>query len=267
MKTLTKFRITYAAICLVLFCAVATPAHATDFPLKISANNRYLTTQNGMPFLIVGDSSWLLAAQGTNADIDAYLANRAAKGFNAIVVQLIDSYYSDNAPNNIDGVAPFTTPGNFSTANSTYFNRFDYVVDRAASYGMVVISYPLYLGYQCGEQGFASQVSADTTAHLQTYGTFLGNRYKNKGNIIWVMGGDANPFSCGLNSKLNAFATALVAADPNHLVTEHNYGGEAVTPWLPSVPSWLTLNSTYGPSPLSFTQGQTAWNRTQKSAQ
>jgi hypothetical protein len=281
MKSRPKVRIMYAAFCLALLCAVAIPAHAAPitlttptstpaprFPLKKSTDNRYLVTQDGIPFLIVGDAGWYLSTQGRYADIDTYLANRAAKGFSAIILQLIDSTYSDRAPNDIDGIAPFTTPGNFSTYNPTYFNKFDYVVDRAAAYGMVVVTFPLFLGYNCGSDGFANQVIADTTAHLQSYGTFLGNRYRNKGNIIWVMAGDANPTcAAGLSAKVNAFATALVTADPNHLVTEHNsavpgVGSEAVTPWLPNVPSWLTLNTTYGPSPLSFSQGLTAWNRT-----
>jgi hypothetical protein len=253
-------------IALLLACsAIAQSAIAVtpSFPLKKSANNRYLTKQDGTPFFIVGDAAWLLTSQVTNTDIDTYLANRAAKGFNTIIVQLIDSYFSDNAPNTIDGIAPFTVPGNFSTFNPAYFSRFDYIVDQAATRGIVVLSFPLYLGANCSEKGFAPQVTADTTAHLQAYGTFLGNRYKDKGNIIWVIGGDESPFTCSLSAKVDAFATALVAADPNHLVTEHNQGGEAVTPWLAGgVPSWLTLNTTYGPSPLSFTQGQTAWNRT-----
>ena len=239
-----------------------TPTPTPSFPLKKSPNNRYLVTQGGTPFLIVGDSPWELPIQGTNADIDFYLANRAAKGFNAIIIQTIDSHFSDKAPNNIDNVAPFTTPGNFSTHNSTYFNRVDYVIDQAANYGMAVIVFPIYLGYNCGPAGWASELTADTTAHIEDYATFLGNRYKDRRNIIWVMGGDESPFTCSLSTKVDAFAKALVAADPNHLVSEHNQGHEAVTPWLPNVPSWLTLNSVYGPSPLTFTQGQTAWNRT-----
>jgi uncharacterized protein DUF4038/collagenase-like protein with putative collagen-binding domain/VCBS repeat protein len=254
-------------IALLLACsAIAQSAIAVtpSFPLKKSANNRYLTTQVGTPFLLVGDSVWYLPVQGTDEDIDTYLTDRASKGFNTVLVQIIDNYYADNAPNNIDGVAPFTVPGNFSTANPAYFARFDYILTQANNRGMVVIAFPLFLGYQCGTDGWANQVLADTTAHIQSYATFLGNRYKNFGNIIWVMGGDTDPqCATGLAAKVDAFATALVAADPNHLVTEHNQGrNEAVTPWLPNVPSWLNLNSVYGPSPLTFTQGQTAYNRT-----
>jgi hypothetical protein len=40
----------------------ATPT--PSFPLKKSPNNRYLATQNGTPFLIVGDSPWELTFAG-----------------------------------------------------------------------------------------------------------------------------------------------------------------------------------------------------------
>ena len=161
-----------------------------SFPLKVSANRHYLTTQDGAPFLLVGDTAWTIPQQGTNTELDAYLANRAAKGFNTVLIEAVDSYYSDKAPNDILGTAPFTTPGNFSTYNPTYFNRLDHFIDTANSYGIVCIIWPLYLGYYHGAHvdGWADQMVADTTAHLQTFATFLGNRYKNKGNIIWVNG-------------------------------------------------------------------------------
>ena len=243
-----------------------TPTLATGvaFPLKASANGHYLTTQDGTPFLLVGDSVWAMIGQSTDAEIVDYLDDRQAKGFNTVLTETIDPFLQDNAPNNIDGVAPFTTPGNFSTYNPPYYTRFTYLLDQAAARGMVVIVFPLYLGYQCAEQGWGSQVAADTTAHLQAYGTWLGNQYKNKGNIIWVMAGDANPFDCNIAAKVDAFATALTQADPNHLVTAHiaPRGIDSITPWVAGgVPSWFTLNSTYTDE-LSFTSAQTAYNRT-----
>ena len=81
-----------------------TPTPSGLFPLKKSSNDHYLVTQHDDPFLIVGDSAWEMPAQGTNADIDTYLANRATKGFNTVLIQLIDPFYSTHAPNNIDNV-------------------------------------------------------------------------------------------------------------------------------------------------------------------
>jgi Protein of unknown function (DUF4038)/Putative collagen-binding domain of a collagenase/FG-GAP-like repeat len=271
MKALTKFRITCAPFCLVLLCAVAIPAHAAtttittpnpNFPLKLSANGHYLTTQDGTPFFIAGDTPWNIINQGTNSDIDTYLADRASRGFTALVVELVDNTYSTRSPNNIDGVVPYTVPGNFSTYNPAYYDRFEYLVDRADSYGIVIFMWPLYLGFNCGVDGLGQLVAADTTAHLQSFATYIGNRFKNKGNIVWVMSGDTDPFACGLNAKVDAFATALKAADPNHLITEHNArNSEGVTPWLPGgVPSWYTLNSTYTDN-FTYSLSQTAYNR------
>jgi Protein of unknown function (DUF4038)/Putative collagen-binding domain of a collagenase len=271
MKTLTKFRITYTAFCLLLLCAVAIPAHAAtptptpSFPLKISTNGHYLTLQDGTPFLMVGDTAWTVPQQATDAEIDEYIANRAAKGFNTILVEAVDGYYSSNAPRDILGTAPFTIPGNFSTYNPTYFNRFDHVINKANEYGIVCIIWPLYLGYYHGlhVDGWADQMLADTSAHLQAFATFLGNRYKNKGNIIWSMGGDSSPFSWGLQTKTSDLANALLAADPNHLVTEHNArNSEGIDPWIAGgVPSWFTLNTVYTDF-QTFSLSQTAWNRT-----
>src|SRR6185369_8969695 len=43
---------------LVLLVGAALPAHGTTFPLKVSANGRYLVDQNNVPFRIQGDSPW-----------------------------------------------------------------------------------------------------------------------------------------------------------------------------------------------------------------
>jgi hypothetical protein len=245
----------------------ATPSPSPGFPLKISSNNRYLTLQDGTPFLIVGDSPWEAMTCATRPQIDTYLNNRQAKGFNAIIIQVIDKKWGPNAPNDLDGVAPFTTPGNFSTYNAPYYDRLDYIIDGAANRGMVVLLFPAYLGFGCGTAGFASEMQNDSQTDLEAYGTFLGNRYKNKGNIIWVMGGDADASACGVLTKQKAMAQAIQTADPNHLFTSHNNatngGSEAVTMYINNggVPPWLTLNSTYGPSPQSFTLGNSAWNR------
>jgi hypothetical protein len=240
----------------------ATPT--ASFPLKKSPNNRYLVGQDNTPFLVVGDSVWIIVNQATNADIDVYLADRAARGVNSIIAEVTDPFYGTNAPNNINNVAPFTRPNNFSTPNLAYYSRFDYLVNRAASYGIVVFAYPLYLGYHCNQQGWAQQMIASSTSNLQSFAIFLGNRYKNKGNIVWVMGGDCDPFYCGLSTKVTAFANALVAADPNHIVTQHNgRGTEGVAPWVANggVPSWFTLNSTYTDK-FTYSQSRTAYNRT-----
>jgi hypothetical protein len=71
------------------------------FPLKIGPTGRYLVDQSRQPFFWSGDTAWSLIAQGTNADIDFYTANRSVKGFNVTLASLIEHKFSTNAPRHI----------------------------------------------------------------------------------------------------------------------------------------------------------------------
>jgi hypothetical protein len=46
------------------------------YPLKVSANHRYLVDQNNVPFLIVGDSPQGLLSRLTEEEADSYFADR-----------------------------------------------------------------------------------------------------------------------------------------------------------------------------------------------
>src|ERR1700676_3846869 len=67
----------------------ATASASDPFPVGMSANHRYLVDQNGLPYLIVGDSPRSLFVNTSPADADFYLANRQAHGVNAIWVQAL----------------------------------------------------------------------------------------------------------------------------------------------------------------------------------
>src|SRR5258708_4740990 len=103
-----------------------TPVHAaTSFPLKVSANGQYLVDQANAPFLLNGDSCGSLVAQGKQADVDFYLADRQQRGVTGIIVNLIEHKFATNAPKDILGNPPFTST-NFTTPNEAYFARADY---------------------------------------------------------------------------------------------------------------------------------------------
>src|SRR4029078_998794 len=87
---------------------------------------------------------------------------------------------------------PFTG-ANFTTPNETYFAHVDSVLNKAAQKGMTEILFPIYLGYQCGDQGWCAEIQAASTADMQSWGRYVGNRYKNFDNLIWGIGGHADP--------------------------------------------------------------------------
>lgn len=208
-------------------------------PLTVSSRN--VVDASGNPVLLMGDAGWSMIVQLSTADMDTYLADRQSRGFNAVLVELIEHQFGAHSPNNIDNVAPFTST-TFTTPNEPYFIRADYAVHKALNLGLYVLLAPLYLGFSGTEEGWDSEVTAASTGDMASWGTYVGNRYKGFENIIWVLGGDRDPTT--FLTKINAFANALVAADPNHLVTFHDDRGGQGSDHLAGA-SWYTLNDTY----------------------
>jgi hypothetical protein len=210
------------------------------YPLKKQAGARYLVDQQGNPFLIQGDSAWSLVANTTYEDALTYLDDRKARGFNTIVVNLVEHHFSSNPPKNVYGDAPFLVSGDISTPNEAYFARADAVIRAAGDRGIQVLLFPLYLGDNGGGEGWWAELSSSGAAKATAYGTFVGSRYASFPGIFWVMGGDYTPPD-GASGKglVEAMANAIKASDPNHLMTEHgsswrtaslaDYAGQ---PWL-----------------------------------
>ncbi len=237
---------------------IVKPAGTPDFPLTISDNDRYLLDESGQPFFMSGEAAWSLIAEGTTADVDTYFASRQQLGFNAVLVNLIEARFATNAPNNIYDVAPFTGT-TFITPNEAYFTHADYVINAAAAHGTLVLLVPLYLGYNCGFEGWCEEVQDASTADLQAWAQYVGNRYEDFDNILWVIGADTDPTDhAGVAAKVNAFATALAAADTRHLMTAHNAPGQmAIDPW-PGA-AWLTVNNTYAPEASAASDAKAAY--------
>lgn len=82
----------------------------------VSANHRYLVDQNQDPYLLQGDAAWSLIVAADDAEVEQYLRNRRDKGFNTVMVNLIEHRYAKEPPLNEAGEAPFATPGDFPTA-------------------------------------------------------------------------------------------------------------------------------------------------------
>jgi chitodextrinase len=214
------------------------------YPLRFSSDGRYLVDQNNQPFFINGETAWSLIAQPSDADAGLYLENRRQKGFNAVLVNLIEHQFATHAPANHYHDRPFTKSGDFSTPNDDYFAHADSVISHAAAQGILVLLDPLYLGYGCGQEGWCAEVMNSSSATLQNWGAYVGHRYKNFPNIIWVVGGDTDPASNGVASKVEAFVSGLKSADTTHLVTAHNAPEESALAAWPTA-TWLNLNNVY----------------------
>src|SRR5437870_3966812 len=83
---------------------------APAYPLKASANGRYLVDQSNAPVLLVGDSPQALIVNLTTNEAAMFFADRAAFGFNTLWINLLCANYTGGRTNasTSDGIIPFT---------------------------------------------------------------------------------------------------------------------------------------------------------------
>lgn len=186
------------------------------YPLKVSSNGRYLVNQQGDPFLMIGDAPQALMINASVDEADLLLANRASHGFNTVWIMLICDTYSGGRADasTFDGLVPFTTPGDLSTPNETYFARCDEIIRAAANRGLSVILDPADTG------GFTAMLLENGVGKCRAYGRYLGNRYKDFDNIIWMSGSDFQSWMTDANNEaVKAVADGIRETDTRHIHT------------------------------------------------
>ena len=228
-----------------------------QYPLKLSADGRHLEDQAGQAFLINGDTPWSLIVKLTKAEAEQYLEDRRVRGFNSIIVEIIENQFG--GPYNRNGDYPFLSSGDFSQPNEAYFQHADWVINKAAEKGLLVILTPAYIGYNCGGEGWCPEMKATSLADLRGYGRFLGNRYKDYDNIIWMHGGDAAAGDFGALAHVDAIAEGIREVDPGKLFTAHCSRQRSAIDCYRE--AWLDINTTYSGCDQSASKTKTDYQR------
>ena len=246
-----------------LVAAVLAPSGALSLPaaFPLKASGRVLVDQAGSPFRIQGDAGWSLMANLSLGEADEYLADWQARGFNAVVVNLIEHKYAAHAPANREGEFPFLAHQagryDFSTVNPAYFEHVDWVLARARDRGMLVLLVPMYLGFGGGEEGWWTELTNGTNTKdvCRRYGEWVGKRYRGFENVIWVAGGDYTPPEASegrarLRAIVDGIRSVSDQAWTGHWSPEsHAFAGPAF-----GAPLDLDAVYTYGPK-----NGTTGW--------
>lgn len=243
-----------AFFCFVLIAELTGPASACEpadvqpplFPLRTEPGKRYLEDSSGKPFFIQGDTAWSLIAELTEKEAELYLVDRKARGFNTILVNLIEREFASKAPANIKGEMPFTNAGDFTTPNETYFAHAERVLKRACDLGFLVLLTPSYAGYEGGPEGWYREMVGNGPDRLRIYGEYLGQRFAHLDNIVWVEGGDYNPPDKDL---VRAIVDGISKYDPEALHTAHNSPEWAALDYWDKEP-WLAINNIYTYEPV-----------------
>ncbi len=211
--------------------------------LKVSPNHRYLIYEDGSPFFYLGDTAWELFHRLDRKEADLYLANRAGKGFTVIQAVALAELDGLNTPN-VYGHRPLVEndparPDVRDGPANDYWDHVDYIVNRAEKLGLFIGLLPTWGDKWVKRWGVGPEVF--TPHNAETYGEFLGRRYRDK-PVIWILGGDRSPDNDRHIEIIRAMARGLEKGDGGrNLMTFHPQGGNASSKWFHS-DDWLDFN-------------------------
>jgi hypothetical protein len=223
-----------------LFVCATLAWSANPYPLRVGPDHRHLVDQSGNPYLIQGDAGWSLISGLTKEEAEKYLEARRRQGFNSIIVNLIEHKF--RGPVNRYGEGPFSTPADFSTPNEKYFEHADWVIRKAQEKGIQIFLAPIYLGYIGTDEGWIEELVKNGPGKARNWGRYVGKRYRDFDNIVWIIGGDRNPDAA--REDVDAVAEGIKEADGRHLITAHCHPENSAIDQYKNE-GWLDINSTY----------------------
>ena len=197
--------------------------------LTVSNNQLYLVHENGTPFFWLGNTAWLMPERLNRDEVKFYLTREREMGYNVEQIQVLCAIptfntYGAQANDESFDFARFTREGDYG-----YWDHLDYIVDMAEANG-------IYIAMDCI---WGSQIENMDEKQAARYGKFLGERYKDKPNIIWMIGGDIKGNKG--TASWDALARAIKKAAPGHVMTFHPRG-RTTSAWWFHDREWLDFN-------------------------
>jgi hypothetical protein len=176
-------------------------------PLRVSRQNPHLlATENESPVFLNSFTVWKLLRNGSREDVEYLLTDLKRKKLNAISTIALDleleelgkNYYGDyafqfNEAGLPDPLQPIVTPGNDPQSPEEYdfWDHLDFVIAKANEMGMYVVLHPAWGDWFTGEyNGKPNRFIIFNEENAYKYGFWIGRRYSEARNIVWMVGGD-----------------------------------------------------------------------------
>ncbi len=201
--------------------------------LTVSGNGRFIMQEDGKPFFWLGDTGWLLFNRLNKKEAEYYLEVRRQQGFNVIQVMGIH----DLPIKNVYGNEPFinndvSKPVILNDhAHEGYWEHVDDIINIAEEKGLYVAIVPVW-----GSVVKAGRVSVE---QAKAYGTWLGERFCHRPNIIWLNGGDIRG---DVRPEVwDALGESIKAVAKDQLMTFHPFGRTQSSIWFHNR-GWLDFN-------------------------
>ena len=195
--------------------------------LRVAPDKRHLQRADGSTFFYLADAAWELFHKLNQEEAEAYLSDRAEKGFTVIQASVLaerDGLRRSNAYGRtafrIDDTGRFNPRLWDEDGAYSYWAHVDAVVKLAEEKGLYVALLPAWNDKFEDTRGEGPHMFNAENAY--EYGLRLGARYKDAENIIWVMGGGCALTKRSQLNALDAMARGIRAGDEGrHLMTLH----------------------------------------------
>ena len=183
-------------------------------------NPRHFADTMGNPVLLIGDSPQNLPQKLTIQQMGTYFADCRSQGINLCWV-CIDGQPTDRpveaAPIDRKGnheFFPGGTPVNWdlSNVNLAYFSQtIDSLLILAENHGIYINLMPMSQCYWS-----PANITANSPQKCFNYGSWLGRRYKNQRNLLWLFGNDNLD-----SSRQCPIARGILSTGDKHLMSIH----------------------------------------------
>jgi len=192
-------------IALLALCGASLAAGET-VRLRVSDNGRFLVRADGSPFFPLADTAWEMAWRLDREETAQYIRRRRLQKFNAVAVVAFPGESKGGQTNRYgdhpfelkgaryDPLRPLVAPGNRADRPDEYdyWDHLEYLIDTAKGAGMYVILLPAWGNCVAGDYGTGApsdEIIFDAGKARQ-YGYWIGRRFRDKSNLIWMLGGD-----------------------------------------------------------------------------
>jgi len=197
-----KNRAIKIVVSLLFICGLHFIAFGQLQKLKIGPEKRFLVKEDGSPFVWIGETNWFFAKLPPET-IDEILDKRSKQGFTIMFVSCREDLY------NGDG------PGSINNPNENWWKYLDDYIIKCEQRNM-------YVGITLGWWG---KIKSHSAKELYQYGKWVGNRYKQNNNIVWLTLGETGSYSRKTTlpeEKVRALVRGIRDGDTgNKLLTIH----------------------------------------------
>ncbi|TAH19241.1 MAG: DUF4038 domain-containing protein [Cytophagales bacterium] len=208
---------------------------------RVSENKRFIL-RDGKPFFWLGDTAWELFHRLNREQAEYYLKRRAEQGYTVIQSVVLAEFDGLHAPNPYGDVPlAFDDP---TKPIEKYFQHVDYIIDKANQYGLVIGLLPTW-GDKLFKAGWGKGPEIFTKDNAKIYGKWIGNRYKDRKNIVWILGGDRNPRNQTDIEVWRAMAAGIeeaIGGSENAMISFHPQPNEESSAEWFHTDEWLDFN-------------------------